>query len=385
MAAPFCLASLSLVLALAPAPASGAGCPTRSPWPTADWPDATAEVTAARPSEIQALEDYAFTLTGADAQRKGIRTDSVVIVQGGQVVYERYARGFNASRRHVAWSVTKSVTGALTGVAVQRGALELEDSICSFLADVPGDNCGIQVGHLLEFGSGIDWKEIYENQSNQQSSVLAMLYGQGHTDMASFVGAHRRRDEPGASYQYSTGESTLLAAVVGAALEPALGPDWPWSALFDPLGMTSAVFERDAAGRYVGGAFLLLTARDLARFGFLLLNDGCWEDQRLLPEGWVAHSTKVNDAIKKKSVERADGDVQGWQLWLNRPVPEIGQGVPMPDVPQDAFMALGHWGQSCTMVPSLDLVVVRMGDDRETAALDQNEFLKRAIAVGRRP
>ncbi len=379
------LASLALLLAWSPASAPAQTCPASSGFPGAAWTDASAAIAAARTAEIKALEDYMFTLTGTDAERKGIRTDSVVIIQGGKLVYERYARGFNPDRRHIAWSVTKSYTGTLIGVAAQRGLLKLEDSICKYVPEAPSDNCSIRVVDLLEFASGIDWKEIYENQSNQESSVLAMLYGQGHTDMAGFVAGHHRRDEPGTSYQYSTGETTLLAAVAAGALEPTLGAEWPWPALFDPIGMQNPVFERDARGHYVGGAFLYLTARDLARLGWLMRNDGCWSDQRLLPQGWVADSTKVSEPIKKKTLERADGDVQGRQWWINTPVPEQNQGVPWPDLPADTFMAQGHWGQFCAVIPSLDMVVVRMGDDRDSTALDLNKFVKLAIEVGKKP
>lgn len=369
-----------LAWALAPAVA-GAQCPDRTTWPAPDWPDRTAETAASRAEAISALESYAFTLDGPDAERKGVRTDGVVILRGGELVYEHYARAHTAGTKHLTWSVTKSFTAALTGIAVREGRLSVGDSICAHLGGEAG--CEVTVEDLLEFASGFDWREVYENQSNQASSVLAMLYGEGHADMASFVREHPLRDAPGTTFEYSTGDATLLAGVLGAAYAD-VGPDFPWTRLFDPLGITSATWERDLKGTLVGGSYLYLTPRDMARFGYLLLNDGCWEGERILPEGWVADSTKVSDVYRTGRRDPNETGVQGRMLWLNRAVPEQDVSQPWPNVPADAYAAEGHWGQTITVIPSLDLVVVRVADDRD-GSFDLDRFLSLAIEVGRAP
>lgn len=360
-----------------------ADCPPRSTWPMPDWDAPRVDPTPAQAKAVKALEQYMFTLHGKDADREGVRTDSVLIVKGGRLVYERYARGYDATKRHLAWSVSKSFTNAVAGRAIALGALGLDDSICKYLPDTRPDNCVITVRHLLDFSSGLDWAEIYEHKSNQQSSALAMLYGEGHANMASFVANHVRRDSPGATFEYSTGESTLLMAVVQAALTPKLGRDFVWPALFDPIGIQSAVWERDPAGTLVGGAWLWATPRDFARLGYLFLNDGCWQGQRLLPEGWVRDDTAVSEAYRRKVVEREWGDIQGREWWLNKPVLEAFQPAPWPHVPQDAYAAEGHWNQIVLVVPSLDLVVVRTGDDRDESALSYDRFFSLAMEVAR--
>ena len=122
------------------------------------------------------------------------------------------------------------------------------------------------------------------------------------------------------------------------------------------------------------------TPRDWAKLGFFFLNDGCWEAERLLPEGWMAASVTVSEPLKQKRIDWEDGDVQGRQFWLNRRVPGFQDEKPWPDVPEDAFAMRGHWSQSVTIIPSLDLVVVRMADDRNKG-FNFNTFLQRAIAV----
>ena len=104
-----------------------------------------------------------------------------------------------------------------------------------------------------------------------------MLYGEGREDMSTFVANHPLRDEPGTTYQYSTGDATLLTGILTKSLSDEYGDDFAWDLLFDPLGMTSSVIERDRAGGFIGGSYFYATPRDLARFGYLYLNNGCWE------------------------------------------------------------------------------------------------------------
>lgn len=369
---------LGLLLWALPQGASAA-CPERATWPTQDW--TTAALPAGREGALKAFEDYAFTLVGQDEERKGLRTDGVVIIHRGRLVYERYARGWDVSRRHLGWSMTKSVTNALTGLAVAQGALRLEDPICKHVKATNEKACAITVRNLLEFGSGLDWKESYEGGPLQTSSVLAMLYGEGRRDTVAFITSHALRDAPGTSWEYSSGDSTLLAGVVGAAMKPRQGDGWEWKLLFEPVGVRTAVLERDNKGVVVGSSLMHATPRDWAKLGFFFLNDGCWEGQRLLPEGWVAASVVASEPLKGKRVDWDPGDVQGRQLWLNLRVPGIQDEKPWPSVPEDAYAMRGHWGQSVTIIPSLDMVVVRMADDRERGAFHLDAFLARAIAL----
>ena len=152
--------------------------------------------------------------------------------------------------------------------------------------------------------------------------------------MLPFIASHERRDVPGTSYMYSSGDTTFLAGVVDAALRPASGEEYAFKLLVDPLGMTSATFEGDARGIHVGSSYLYARPGDLARFGWFVLNDGCWEGKRILPENWIRDSVVVSPALKTHPLDRDVGDVEGRQFWLNRPVPELGEGAPWPDVPR---------------------------------------------------
>jgi len=359
-----------------PAP-SHAACPMGVVWPTPDWPEALAAGSA-----VDELDAFAFTRVGADEDRKGPRTDAVLVVHAGTIVYERYTPGWEADQPHLTWSVSKSMMSAMVGVAVGEGWLDLHDSVCDHYDHVL--DCDLTPDDLLSWASGFDWNEGYEHEPYHLSSVIAMLYGVGALDMAAFVGHHPHEAPPGQLYRYSSGDSVLLSAVLAGSLPSSMRDTFPHEYLFGPLGMHSAVFEQDRAGTFVGSSYVYATPRDMARFGYFYLQDGCWEGRQLLPEGWVADAVGVNPAflIEASFEWERDGDeVPGRHFWTNHSVPELGIDAKWPDVPEDAYRAAGHWGQSITVIPSADVVVVRTADDRNPGVLDFNRFLALALAV----
>ncbi len=354
-------------------------CPEAPPWPVEGWPTADPPVAADAVAALDALM-FPEDLDWSDPKREGVRTHGVLVVHRGEVVHERYAEGWGPDDRHLLWSVTKSFANALVGIAVGEGRLSVDDSICEHLGGLPEASCAVTVDHLLQFGSGFDWVEVYESGGPVNSSVLAMLYGEGRGDMARFVASHPLRSKPEGSYGYSSGDTNVLTGVLGAVLAPVHGERFPFSLLLDPLGMDSAVWERDQVGTYIGSSNLYATPRDMARFGAILLANGCIGDTRILPDRWIARSTRVNEAIQVDDRDR--WGVQGRQFWINQPPTwrDAEATRPWPSAPADAYAALGHWGQAIYVVPSKDLVVVRTGDDR-VRAWTHDELLGAALAL----
>ncbi|HEY1089151.1 MAG TPA: serine hydrolase, partial [Archangium sp.] len=299
-------------------------CPTRASWPTESWPVNLVDATA-KAAEIKALEDYGFTLVGEDKERKGFRTNSWVIIKNGVIVYEKYARGFDETKKHLSWSVAKSYSSALIGVAVKEGLVSLDESVCTYLKDYEGTpQCAIKVKDPITFGTGLQWQEEYEDQSYQVSSVIAMLFGVGHRDQLKHIITHKLVAEPGTRWSYSTGDAHLAGALAKRALTEAHGKEAFWKLLVDPIGAGKTTFEEDARGTPLGGSMVYATARDFARFGFLFLNDGCWADQRLLPEGWVAASTTPSEVYVTGS-PADEKSPSGYSWWLNRAIPSKSQ------------------------------------------------------------
>ncbi|MBL8539559.1 MAG: serine hydrolase, partial [Betaproteobacteria bacterium] len=151
---------------------------------------------------------------------------------------------------------------------------------------------------------------------------------------------------------YSSGTTNILSYAIRRAVGEADYHAFPRRALFDRIGMASAVLETDAVGTFVGSSFMYATARDWARFGLLYLNDGVWAGERILPEGWVGFS--------RAPAPHAPDAKFGAHFWPRIPE-EFRCGADLPELPHDAFHAVGYGGQFVTIVPSRKLVLVRLG------------------------
>lgn len=334
-------------------------------WPGADWSRAEAPSSAA----LEALSAYAFPPRD-DVSRQGIRTDALLVIRDGQIIYERYAGPTKASTPHLTWSVSKSLLAATLGVAYGEGRFKLSEAAATYYPPFAA-HPEVKLGHLFNWASGLNWQEDYE-YAPLNSSVVAMLYTRGRADMPAFVASHQGEATPGSRFRYSSGDSNVLSAALKGMVGAKAYADYPWTALFEPLGITSAVWETDASGTFVGSSYAYMTARDLARVGLLMQRDGRWGERQLLPKAWVEFNRTAFAAYQPLPGEA----VPGGHWWLNQAV--AGDAKPWADAPADSFAALGHWGQALYVLPSEGLVIVRYADDRDKS-YQHNELLKRAL------
>ena len=318
-----------------------------APWPAGDAPPAPppADVDA---DALEAAVELAFTEDDPEGRSRATR--AVVVARDGELLTERYGDGFDADTPLLGWSMAKSVAGALTGVAVRAGELELDDEVVRPGWE-GGDRAQITVEHLLTMTDGLAFEEVYDPGTD----ATQMLFTPG--DVGGFAADLPLEHPPGTHWSYSSGTTNILCDVLQEA--GATGVALAQERIFAPLGMTSAVLEADATGGLVCSSFLYATARDWARFGQLYLDDGVWEGERLLPEGWVEASfTPVAQAVDTP---------YGYQWWLNEG-PD-GQ-LRMPEVPPDAAWASGNEGQQVVVIPSEGLVVVRLGFSGEFSGIE---------------
>ncbi|OQW34759.1 MAG: hypothetical protein A4E19_17740 [Nitrospira sp. SG-bin1] len=330
------------------------------------WPatDSRAEVTAAVDRDLlNAALDWAFA---EPAQTRLRRTRAVVVVHQGQIVGERYAPPFDQHTPLIGWSMTKSVMHALAGILIQEGKLSLTDPVQA--PEWPESSNGrraITVDHLLQMTSGIDFDENYTHPLADVTHMLLRT-----PDMASYAARKKLVAEPGSQWRYSSGTTNILSRVMRRAVGDTDYHSFPHRALFQPLGMTGAVLEPDASGTFVGSSYTYATARDWAKFGLLYLQDGMWNGQRILPAGWVRHATTP--------ASRIPGNAFGAHFWLQIP-DEYRSGGNVNLLPQDTFHAVGHGGQFITVIPSRELVVVRLGLSRYASAWQHDIFLSKLL------
>jgi CubicO group peptidase (beta-lactamase class C family) len=324
-------------------------------------------------ARLETALDWAFSEPDPAHLR---RTRAVVIVHHGRLVAERYADGFRTDTPLIGWSMTKSVINALVGILVEQGAISLDAPAPVRSWRAAGDRRrAITLDHLLRMSSGLRFDE---DAGNPLADAMHMLLGV--PDMAAYAAAKPLDAAPGVRWSYSSGTTNIIAGVIRQVVGESDYPEFPRRALFERIGMHSAVLETDAAGTFVGSSFMYATARDWARFGLLYLNDGQWAGQRILPEGWVAYS--------RTSAPAAPHREYGAHFWLE--VPEEYRRDPRPrGLPADAFHAAGHEGQFVTIIPSRRLVVVRLGLTRYPSAWNHHAFLSQILdavpALGQEP
>jgi len=313
---------------------------------------------------LKAAVDNAFTepYTG-----KKQRTRAVIVLYNGQLVAEKYAPGFDRNTKMYGWSMAKSFTAALIGTLVKQGRLDVQQPApVTEWKDADDPHHKIILKDLLQQTTGLDFLEDY----SKASDVTNMLYKE--KDMAAFTARHSLAHDPGTVFNYSSGNSNILARIIRQTVGEKDYAAYPFTALFYRTGMYNTSYEPDASGTYVGSSYINATARDYARFGLLYSNDGIWNGERILPEGWVKQTTLAPAFNLRKNY--------GYQFWLNGINLDDPSRRIYPDVPADMFLCDGYAGQAIYIIPSKKLVVVRLGLTLDHS-FNENEFLKGIISA----
>ncbi len=322
--------------------------PSFSNWPAASGPDTASAIG----SDVLLTSDegfygalevpLSFAFDGS-TYGAGTRTSAVVIVSGGEVIAEQYARGISANTPQRTWSVAKSFSATVIGAASYAGLFDYKGRTAISAWDTSGDpRQKITTVNLLHMASGLD--------SGARGNRTDQLYFGGGTVVDNALGKSLEV-APGTRFKYANND-TILAM---RALRERLGDDavyhsLPYEKLLWKIGATHTTFEVDWNGDFLSSSMIWTTARDMARLGQLYLQDGVWGGERILPEDW----TEFVSTPAPVQPQRRNGFGYGAQFWLLNNV----EGVP-----GDTYAGLGNRGQHLVIVPSLDIVLVRRGYD----------------------
>ncbi|MDH6269212.1 CubicO group peptidase (beta-lactamase class C family) [Rhizobium sp. SG_E_25_P2] len=319
--------------------------------------DAVRAVALTSPPVIPPVSDFEWPLGDTVSRKADLRAEALladpkligpgaralVVVKDGRIVAEAYAPGFNAETPLLGWSMTKTVTGALAALRIQDGAFSWDKA--KLFSEWTDDRAGITIAALMAMTSGLSLNESYGDVDD----VTRMLFLE--PDQAKFVRDKPLEAKPGEKFEYTTGTAVLLARAVQDTLaDRDAGLAYPRQALFSRIGMRSAIFETDETGTFSGGSLLYATGRDWARFGLLLANGGDWNGDQILPVDYierVGRASAVSGGLYTEALAWKSGTGE--------------QTAEQTGLPPDAFWALGHDGQSIAMIPSANLVVVRLG------------------------
>lgn len=289
------------------------------------------------------LDEAMRETTSAPVHRRN--TVALVVARKGQIIGERYAEGVSENTPLLGWSCAKSITGALTGVMVKDHQLDINRPIG--LPEWANDERrDITIDHLLRMESGLDFDENYLPFTD----ATKMLYG--CTDMGAFAAEHPPAAPPGTRWSYSSGTTNLLSDLLYRHIggTPEALHHLAYDEFFNRLGITTAVFEHDESDAFVGSSYLYMSARDWMRVCKLYMDDGIWNGNQILPEGWVNYSLAATP--------NAPDGCYGVQIWLN--ASSDANTRKLSGLPADLFMFHGFQGQWIVGIPSMDLMLVRI-------------------------
>jgi len=328
-------------------------------WPTADW-------RTCRPEDV-GMDSSALYTAYEYAARSDFVTEGIAVIRRGYVVGEEYFRGYGPTTRFASYSVAKSFLSAVVGVAIDKGHVPGVDQLAYPYFDAwqsPGTDerkRAITVRHLLTMSSGLQFTDA--TTEGLGADIQGILSA---NDSIAYVLGLPSVAEPGTRWNYSGGDSLLLSGIVQATTGLSVF-QFGREHVFDRIGIRSMTWSSDPAGHTFGGWGIGATVRDYARFGHLYQKGGWWNGEALVSEPWIRQSlTAARPSVRW----------YGFQWWL---APHFSSDTRYP-IPGDAFAAQGLYHQKILVVPSRDLVVVRVGTDPGTSTWSDTEFLGRILA-----
>lgn len=295
----------------------------------------------------RALEDY-----GSDGELEEIleTNDSIafLIIKGNTILYERYFQGHTADALSLAFSMSKSFTSALIGMAIKDGYIKSEDQAITNLIPELSEKgfANVKIHHLLTMMSGSSY---VENDNPFGEHVILNYTPKLEEEILSFEAEHG----PGELFRYKSGDNALLALALDRALGSETITEYTQRRLWTPLGMQDqGVWSIDHEGDGLEKTWCCLaaSARDFAKFGRLYLREGSWNGQEILSSDWVERSTRgqVPERVWPGEYKAAGWWNYGYQWWLaSRTAGD--------------FFALGKDGQILYLNPSKELIIVRLG------------------------
>lgn len=299
-----------------------------------EWPEAAPAEVGMDATVLEGAKTYAF--------QPGKNTQGVVVTRRGTLVAEWYEEGRDKTSYGASWSVGKSFTSALIGIALDEGKIaSIDVPMVDYYPEWAGSpRDQIKLVDVLHMASGLDWSEIYQVDMANESDVVQLVFTT--ESPLAYVVARPSLHAPGTMFNYSSGDTLLLSGLLQQATGKRAG-DYAQEKLFAKIGIEGAEWWRAKTGETLTYCCLDMTTRDFAKFGLLYMQHGEWEGQQVVPRAWVDASLTASPTYNG----------YGYQWWL--------EGATDPSLPPDLFMANGHDGQFIYVIPSKELVIVRNG------------------------
>jgi CubicO group peptidase (beta-lactamase class C family) len=317
----------------------------KAPRPSGDldrraWPDGDVGAAATKKTSA-ALSQVVAKVFDGRTYGAGTKTTAIIVIKDGKILAEHYREGYDLHTPQRTWSVAKSITATVVGRAVQLGLLKVDTPANIPEWNHPGDpRAAITLATLMHMNSGL-WTDGPGNRTDE------VYLGGG--SVTQWAAAMPLEVAPGSRFRYANNDALLAARSVRATLgDGQAAIDFPFTELFWRIGMFHTTPETDWQGNYILSSQVWTTARDLARLALLYLNNGVWNGERLLPEGWSKFVATPGAA------QPPTGAGYGAFFWLYGPEQGLSEGT---------YLMNGNRGQYVFIVPSKKVIIVRRGFD----------------------
>jgi CubicO group peptidase (beta-lactamase class C family) len=294
-------------------------------------------------------------------------TDALLVYKDGKMIYTYYARDNGPNVKHISYSVGKTISGILIGIAESEGLLSFDDKVKKYFPKYPTE---ATVRDLLNMQSGLDYTEDYVGMKPVNLDVLKMLYLKSDEDgMVNYMLKRKDSDMggPGDFFNYSSGDTNVLMGILQKAINNQKKYDaYPWEKFFVPLGI-DATFEQDMKNTFVGAAYIYMRPGDFLKVGQLLMNKGMWEGRRIVPEKYFDMMNVVAEGVQKK-VQKGNNIEKAYSSHVitNLPIPGRQRPSQYKDLPLDSLMLIGMQGQWVVASPSEQFVIVKLSMDKKS-------------------
>jgi len=307
---------------------------------TLPWPygikDVTPDISEDQIQKLQSALSEAFDK--GDAWEK--KTRAMLVMKNGQLLAEKYRAPYNRETPFLGWSMTKSVTNILIGILIKEGKLNV-DQTDLFEEWAHDDRKNISLDNLMRMNSGLQWNEEY----GSVSQVTEMLFLK--ETAADYALSAPYENTPGDTWSYSSGTTNIINRLIKNTFDNEEAYlNFPNAAIFDKLDMPTAQIETDESNEYVLSSFMYASAREWGKLGQLYLNEGIWLNDTIITKEWHDYSLTPTPYSEDK---------YGAHIWLN------GNPKEYPSCPDDTYKFSGYEGQYVIVIPSLELIIVRLG------------------------
>jgi CubicO group peptidase (beta-lactamase class C family) len=324
-------------------------------YPSLKWRECKPENVGFDSTKLKEVYDY--------AANPKIKTQALIIIRKGYIFFETYLNNFSRDSLHYSYSVAKSFSSALIGIAYYDKLIDnLDDKIYNYFPKYKelfeGDDSSLKkeitIRNLLTMTSGLQWNE--ENYSIPENDAFIMI--DTADDYFKYILSKSMRYRPGTDWNYSSGDSMLLSGIIEKAT--GLSPfEYGKKKIFEKIGIRNITWDKDNAGHTITAWGIRTTARNFAKFGYLYLKNGRWENKKIIDRRWIKES--LIPVSKRYPEQLPIIDFYGYQWWL---LPAL-ENYKNYDILPKTYLAWGRFTQQIFVIPEKDIIIVRLADDKD--------------------